>query len=547
MSDTTVFAAREILTMDPTRPRATHVAVRDGRILAVGGADCAVPWGGGRVDDRFRDAVLTPGLIEGHSHVLTGTMWRYPYVGYHDRTDHEGRLWKGVRSTADVVAVLKRAEADMQARGAAPDEPMLAWGYDPVFFGGDDWLGKAHLDRVSSTRPIVIQHITLHLLTANSPALALAGYDRETTVEGVIKTADGDTHGEVREMGAMFPLLRRTGVDFRDLSSSEKTLRDFAALCRLQGVTTATDLHARLTDPDVDNLLRVTGADDYSLRIVSILGAAVLPPKDVAPRALALAARSADRLRLGAVKLIIDGAIQGFTARMRWPGWFQGGPNGQWVIEPERAEFLIDALHRAGVQMHVHINGDEAADVTLDIFSRALDAHRRTEHRHVMQHCQTMDRHHFRRMKLMGLTPNVFVNHVWYYGDIHRVRTLGPERAERISACRSLIDEGLALAIHSDSPVTHLSPLFTAWVAVNRRTISGRELGPEQRVTPLEAMQAITTGAAYTLKMEHEIGSVSVGKKADLAILDENPLTVDPMEIKDIPVRGVIMGGRVFA
>ncbi|MEL7462790.1 MAG: amidohydrolase [Pseudomonadota bacterium] len=545
MSETVVFAAKKIVTMDRNLPEATHVAVRDGRILAVGDATCADQWGDGRLDETFADAVLTPGFVEGHAHLMAGAMWNYPYVGYHDRFDTEGKLWEGLTEIAPVIQRLKEADAQMTADGAPPEKPLYAWGFDPIFLTTER-LNRWHLDEVSKTRPVVVQHSNFHLMTVNSAALDLAQYTRETNVEGVAKDDKGDLNGELQELAAMFPLMRRIGVDFRALSSQPPSIRAFGALARQTGTTTMTDLHAALPDEDVETLVNVTGAADYPLRIVPMLGAALMPMPEVAPRALELAAKSTDMARLGGVKLVLDGSIQGYTARLRWPGHVNGAPNGIWVIAPEQAEALIEALHAAHVQMHIHTNGDEASVVAIDAIEKAQSKHYWGDHRHTLQHGQMIDRALFKRMKALGIAVNLFANHIWYFGDMHVEKSIGLDRARRMDACRDCLDEGVPLAIHSDAPVTPLAPLYTAWCAVNRITMSGACLGPEQRIEPAEALEAITLGAAYTLKLDHEIGSIEAGKIADFAALDASPLDVDPMAIKDIAVKGVVNGGRVF-
>jgi predicted amidohydrolase YtcJ len=152
----------------------------------------------------------------------------------------------------------------------------------------------------------------------------------------------------------------------------------------------------------------------------------------------------------------------------------------------------------------------------------------------------------FRRMAALGLCANLFANHVWYWGDQHRAMTMGPDRAERLDACGSALAAGVALAIHSDAPVTPLGPLFTAWCAVNRLTPSGRVLGPSERIGVAEALRAITLGAAWTLKLDHEVGSIECGKRADFCVLEDDPLAVDPKALKDLPVWGTVLSGRVF-
>jgi predicted amidohydrolase YtcJ len=149
-------------------------------------------------------------------------------------------------------------------------------------------------------------------------------------------------------------------------------------------------------------------------------------------------------------------------------------------------------------------------------------------------------------MKELGLCANIFSNHIHYYGDIHYAITLGPERASRMNAAATAHRVGVNYAIHSDSPVTPMAPLFTAWIAANRVTARGRVLGAAECIPVADALRAITLGAAYTLKLDHEIGSIEAGKRADFAVLDEDPLAVAPITLKDVRVAGTVLGGRYF-
>ena len=539
MSDITVYGAKSILTMDPRRPVATHVAVKEGRILAVGDASCADGWGDIARDDTFADAVLMPGLVEGHAHLMAGAMWRYAYAGYHDRIDPKGTLWKGLTTLPAVVDGL----ADY-AMGLNADEPLVGWGFDPIFLT-EERMNRHHLDQISPDRPIAIIFSNFHLMCVNSAALKLVGYSRETNAEGVIKDADGEPTGELQEMAAMFPVMRRLGIDFRGLSQSEESLKSYGEVCKRAGVTTVTDLYSSLEEEDLSLMQRVTGADDYPSRIVPAIGTAGSNPEDMAQYAVRLKGQSSDKLRLGAVKLMTDGSIQGWTARVRWPGYVGGQPNGLWNTAPDQIFALCDAMHGAGVQMHIHVNGDEAAAVSLDAIEAAMQKHPWRGARHVLQHCQLMDGALYRRAAELGVCCNIFSNHIWFFGDMHVAHTVGPNMAARMNAARTALDEGVHIALHSDAPVTPLGPLFTAWCAVHRQTMSGATLGAAECITVPEALYAITMGAAFTLRMDTEIGSIEPGKIADFAVLGQDPTTVDPMALKDVPVLGVVSGGQV--
>ncbi|SIS75360.1 hypothetical protein SAMN05421772_10425 [Paracoccus saliphilus] len=539
MSQITVYQAKKIITMDVNRPEATHVAVKDGHILAVGDADSMTQWGKVEVDDRFADKVLMPGLVEGHAHMMAGAMWDFAYAGFHDRIDPDGKLWRGKKDIETVIRDLRDYVTDL-----APDAPLFAWGFDPIFLPGER-LNRRHLDEICPDRPIAIMFSSFHLMCVNSKALELTGYTRETNAEGVVKDAAGEPTGELQEMAAMFPVMRRLGIDFRGLAQKEPAVRAYGKVAMRAGVTTITDLFAVMQDADVEQLLEITSEPDYPVRLVPALSATGASPAELAARALKLRGKSTDKLRLGAVKLMTDGSIQGWSARVKWPGYVGGQPNGIWNTAPDQIFELAEAMQESGVQMHIHVNGDEASEVAIDAIEEAQRKHPWLGARHVLQHCQMMGADQFRRCAELGICTNIFSNHIWYFGDQHARATIGEDRAQRMDAARSALDEGVRMTVHSDAPVTPLGPLFTAWAAVNRQTMSGRVLGEAQRITVMEALEAITLGAAYTLKMDGEIGSIECGKRADFAILADDPLAVAPEALKDIDILGTITGGRV--
>lgn len=547
MTATTVFAARRIVTMNPAQPEATHVAVRDGRILAVGDLARCRAWGPVDLDDRFADQVLLPGFVEGHCHLKEGGMWAWPYLGWFDRRNPAGELWAGLRSMDEVVQRLATLDAQMP-----PGEPLVAWGFDPIYFGTAR-MSTQHLDRVGDgSRCIVIAHANGHVMNVNTAMLRRAGITADCEVEGVGRHPDGEPDGELAEPAAMYLVLRHIGSAGLIAPMDDAGMRGFAAIACREGVTTATDLVNKLTDADLALLRRHTGDDGYAVRLVPAFqafhgthGAAA-----GAEHVQALAATSTERLRFGLVKMMLDGSIQGFSGRLRWPGYFRHprGPqaNGIWVTAPQQYEADAEVYHRAGLTVHTHTNGDEASEVAVDAWSRILQRAPRPGHRHTLQHGQMIDRPLFGRMAALGLGANLFANHLWFWGDQHHDITMGPDRAHRLDACRSALECGVPLAIHSDAPVTPLAPLFTAWCAVNRLTPSGRVLGPGERLTVPQALHAITLGAAWTLGLDHHIGSIEVGKRADLAVLHDDPLATDPAALKDVRVAGTVLGGRVF-
>ncbi|MCD0502681.1 amidohydrolase [Bordetella petrii] len=540
---TTIFRARAILTMNPAQPCATHVAVRDGRILGVGDAGSLRGWGSATLDERHADHVLMPGLVEGHCHLPEGGMWNFVYVGYYDRRGPDGRLWPGLTSFEAVCTRLREAQA------ALPDgQALIGWGFDPIYFDSGRMTVR-ELDTVATDRPVVVMHASMHLMNVNSAMLAWAGIDRDTDIEGISRFGNGEPTGELCEFAAMFPVMRLIGSPFRTIGMTEQGLRLFGQVAQLAGVTTATDLVNELHEEGIDTLSRISAEPDFPVRIVPAAAAMSFAgdPAACLKRLEQLKSRNHDKLRLGMVKLVVDGSIQGFTARLRWPGYYNGAPNGIWVTPPDVLDETVLAYHAAGVQLHIHTNGDEATEVAIQAVERALQRHPRPDHRHTLQHCQMADAAQFRRMARLGMCANLFANHIYYWGDAHYAQTMGPDRANRMDACATAARLGVPYAIHSDAPITPLGPLFTAWCAVNRRTAGGRVLGEAERIDVDAALRAITLGAAHTLHLDHEIGSIEIGKRADFCVLRDDPRELGAEGLKDAAVVQTIVGGRPLA
>ncbi len=540
---TTIFAAKKIITMNPQRPEASHVAVRDGRILGVGPLADLERWGEYKLDEQFKDKILMPGLVEGHAHTMEGTLWRHVYCGFFDRTDPDGKVWEGLKSIDAVLDRLREAEAKLDD----PDEPLPGWQLDPIYFDNQR-VSRADLDKVSATRPIGILHASGHIMNVNTKALELAGLLKPgLNHPGIPLGKDGLPTGELFGPDVMTPVGVHVGYQRDMLECDERGLRDFGKLCVRAGVTTVTDLAARLPDESIPMLTKVTGEAKYPVRVVPLRIFIGLSPKDLIDRAVELKSKSTENLRLGRIKVVADGSIQGFSARMRWPGYHNGAPNGLWYIPPEQMAEIYELALAHDCHVHTHTNGDEATELALDTLEAALRKQPHPDHRFTLQHCQLADRAQFSRMSKLGMCVNLFANHHFYWGDEHYRLTVGPERAERMNACATALENNVPMAIHSDAPITPLGPLFTAWCAVNRITASGRVQGEAERIPVADALYAITMGAAYTLKLDDEIGSIESGKKADFAVLEDDPTEMRGEKLKDVSVWGTVQGGRVFA
>lgn len=547
MEPTTVYPARLVRTMDPAAPTAEAVAVRGDRLLAVGGLEELMGRPGAVLDRRYADCVLLPGFVEAHSHAGSGTVWSETYVGLVDRTDPEGRRWPGCRTVEEVLDRLREADAALED----PEEPLLAWGVDPLHLRGEP-LAAAELDRVSTTRPIHVLHTSVHVCAVNSAVLERMGIDATTNTPGVVRDADGEPTGELREFAAMAlvaPITRGSGP----LNLTPEALRRFARDGVNTGTTTLTDLGTTALMEDAGVALYRDGVDSGLPARLNVFhfgagfGDAAPSLEAAAERLARLRESSTAQLRFGNVKLMLDGSIQGFTARLLAPGYFGGQPNGIWNITPEEFLEAFRVFHRAGAIIHVHCNGDQATQLFLDTLETVLTEHPRPDHRHTCTHSQLSTAAQYRRMAALGACANIFANHIWAWGDQHLDITVGPDRGRRMNAAATARRHGVPIALHSDTPVTPLGPLQTVKHAVTRLTMSGRVMGEHERIGVQEALEAVTIGAAHMLKMDHEVGSLEAGKYADLAVLAADPFEVRPEEIGEIAVHGTMVGGEHHA
>lgn len=530
-----LFQASTIHTLEQGQT-CTHIAIDEsGLIAAVGGSELEDDYG--PADQTFANQVMVPGLVEGHAHAMEGAIWKLPYVGFYGRYHPDGDYVKG----CDTVAILLQRLREIEA-GMPIGETLFVWGYDAIYFA-DEKPMRGHLDTVSTERPIVIQHSNLHLITVNSKALEMSGIHRDNLIDGIYTDAQGEPNGELAELAAMFQVFSKVGNPiFGGLNDATGFVR-YGRSGRRAGVTTAADLYNPLEPETVATMQAVVNDSQFPMRVVSVLGVMHTSAKSAVERALALRKESSEKLRLGAVKIVTDGSIQGFSARVRQP-YVNGTENGVWNAPPPTMENMIISCNNADIPIHIHVNGDQASEFALQALTKAAAEHPFIV-THVLQHAQMMDTQQLKAAKSLGVAINLFPNHTYFWGDQHRDQTVGNKIAVRMNPAREALELGVTLAIHSDAPVTPMGPLHVMWSAVNRMTASGSILGPEQRISAAEGLRAITLGAAETLGMQSEIGTLKVGKRADITVLGTDPLTCDPVDIKDIAVVATLLDGII--
>ena len=536
----TLFRAREIVTLSNVEG-ATGVAVVDGRISAVGSFDELRDSLNGTefvVYETFRDAILVPGFIEAHGHLLpNGSFSQHLWLGFDDRRRSDGSIDLGCKSINDVIDRLRA-----RAEETPPGQHVFGVGFDPMFLDGRA-LTRHDLDRVSTEHFVSVMNASLHWGYANSALINQQGITAATDALGVEKDATGEPTGAFAET-AMALIFDAVGAMRQDTAQS---IRAGAQLARLAGVTTHSDLAVRILGNVFDEYVATSTSGELPVRVVisphMYETFRRLSPEATLTRLPEIREMTNDRFYLGPLKWISDGSIQGYTAALNWPGYCNGHEDGHLLLDRATIVESVLPFHDEGYQVSIHANGDRAIDATLQALADIVEASPRADHRHRIEHAQMMSPEQLLAARESDVALNFFSNHLFYWGDIHYSQTMGPEKAERCNPAKSALDLAIKISIHSDAPVTPVAPLFTMWCAMNRVTRTGRVLGPNERLSATEALRAVTLGAAELMHLDHELGSIEVGKFADFTVLAQNPLTVAPSDVKDIAELATVLAG----
>jgi predicted amidohydrolase YtcJ len=534
-----VYLNGDIVTLNPAQSKAEAVATWRDKIVAVGSTvrlqKMAGP--GARMVD-LGGQTLVPGLIEPHNHfILYGPMALI-------RVDLSSPPVGRIRNLKELLDALKE-KTSVTPKG----NWISGFGYDDTLLEEKRHPTRSELDQVSTDHPIFISHTSMHMVTVNSLALDIAGITRDTfQPEGGMIRKDsktGEPDGLLEETAQMmiYNVLPRMTLDQR------MALLSIGASHFLKtGVTSSVDAGVAFPGPvgaqDILLYQKAVGDGSLPIRITMMIEANFLLKQSGG----FLTGFGNDRLKIGPAKIVGDGSLQGYTGWLTQPYHvpFKGdkGYRGYPVTPPETLNPLVLELHRAGYQIAIHANGDAAIEAAIQSYRLAQKAYPRQNTRHRIEHCQTVREDQLDAMAELGISPSFFVSHTYYWGDRHREIFLGPERAQRISPLKSALRRGIRFSIHSDCPVTPVSPLFCLFAAVNRLTSAGHILGPEFRLTPEEALRAMTIDAAWQTFEEDLKGTIEVGKLADFTILERSPLKVPADQIRNITVKEVIIGGK---
>ena len=536
----TMYYGGDIITMEGDSAQyAEAVVVKDGNILFVGSKDEAMKAAGDNhemVD--LKGQTLIPAFIDGHSHYIQSLS-----------VANQANLYpppNGPGSSPE--AIVEALKAFAAEKKIAKGDMIQAYGYDDNMMPKAKELNRDHLDAAFPDNPVIVGHVSMHGAVLNSLALKKFGYSAayKTPPGGIVVRKPGteEPYGLIMETAYLpvFANLPKLSVDQEDEATRAGQMMYAAA-----GITLAHEGVTHLSD-----LQTMKRASDSGANMIDVVAFPFMTDLEGIVKAFPINTwgKYEKRLKIGGVKITADGSPQGKTAFFSTP-YLTGGPGGEknWLGEPtmpqEELNALVKKVYDWGVPLINHTNGDS----TIGMFLKAIDLARGGDYSKPWNvttiHTQFVRRDQLEKFPAMKIRPSFYTEHTFYFSDAHR-KNRGEKQAAYISPMRDAIDLGLHPTNHTDFYVAPLDQLFVLWTAVNRPTRSGGTLGPDQRITPYEALKAQTIWGAEQYDEQDRRGSLKAGKLADLVILDQNPLKTDPIKLKDIKVMQTIKEGKTI-
>jgi predicted amidohydrolase YtcJ len=534
-----IFRGGSIVTVNELQPEAQAVAVRAGRIVAVGYSDEVMKLKGQntRVVD-LAGKTLIPGLIDAHGHVFS-TGIQALSANLLPPPDGEG---------TDVASIQRLLKAWVAKNEATITKMgwIMGFSYDDSQLKEQRHPTREELDAVSTTVPVLIVHQSGHLGVMNSKGLELAKLTAASKDPkgGVIRRKAGsqEPDGVLEEaafFGSLGTVLAKMGP-----AESVQVLKAGTELYARFGYTTAQE--GRGTAGAVATMAAAAKQGQLKIDVVTYPDIADSAATIKAPL---LARGYNNHFRIGGAKLNLDGSPQGKTAFLTKP-YFKVPPGqkddyiGYPTFSDEQVNGYVDQAFANGWQMLAHVSGDAAIEQFITAVRAAEKKHGMADRRPVAIHAHIARPDQLDAFKALGIVPSFFPMHTFYWGDWHRDSVFGPERGSNLAPTGWALQRGMVFTSHHDSPVAFPDAMRVLDATVNRVTRSGKVLGPDQRVSALVALKAQTIWSAYQHFEEKTKGSIEVGKLADFTLLDQNPLTIDPLKIAGIKVVETIKEGK---
>ena len=497
------------------------------------------------VNDTFQSKVVLPGLIDQHLHPFLGALTLATEVIATEDWVLPGRTFKAANSREEYLARLKAANAAREDQ----NEWLFSWGYHKLWHGQ---LDRKTLDAVSATRPIMVWQRSCHEFYLNTAAIKALGLTAGSMQgKGDASKMFNWEEGHWWETGlnlVIQPILKVFATPERMVFG----LKQMVAYLHQNGVTAYMEPGALLT-PDIWKLYQqILGAEDtpfYSYFVVDgraqvDSGLGLAESLADTEKQIAMAPQGKVSFFPRQIKLFADGAI--ISQLMQMQDGYTDGHHGEWMMTPKNLDQRAQLYWNAGYQLHTHVNGDLGLETVLNGLERRMRQNPRPDHRAVIVHFACSTEAQVARIARLGAIVSANPYYPVGFADKYGKVGLGPERADAMVRSASVLKRHIPLSFHSDLPMGPSAPLHFVWCAVNRVTPSGRVAGPEQRIGVEDALRAVTIESAYSWRKENELGSIAPGKIANFTVLEQDPLTVEPMKLKDIPIWGTVFEGRMF-
>ena len=550
---TQVICAKRIITMNDEQPFANAVAIRDGKILSVGELDEIIYWLNRspflpyEIVDTFKDKVLMPGLIDAHTHpAILAIEYANHFVAQVPWSKPDGGFFQTYGTKEEVLNRLKELDATLPE-----GEVLWAVHYDDNQAGG--FLYRTELDTVSRTRPIFVSDKVFHRFWGNSALFEQAGISLEpnaTKLEGIELDENNVPNGTMIEMRGsthVMPVLHK------QMTMTEEKLKNILPLFISQGVTTATELalggiNTKGIEDDVRQFTNVFGDGTEGLSIIGIpfysnLKHALGSFEAVYDKLLTLKQDKDNHFQVSGVKLYLDGSIIAHTAPLGWPGYWDGSSGQHNQGDPQEIREAIIKFHQVGMQTITHTNSALACQVVIDAIEEAQALCSRPDIRHRMEHCYGITEAQLRKCSTLNISVQFFSSQIYYYGDNH-LEVQGLNRGgHQLLPIKTADRLGVSWGMHVDPPGTPQLPWVAMWAAVTRESLQGKTIGLNQAVSRESVLRAFTLEHAWQHHLDHEIGSIELGKKANFCVLEEDPLTIPIDQFKNMPVWGTISEG----
>ncbi|MCS0501936.1 amidohydrolase [Ancylobacter mangrovi] len=529
----TIYSGGAILTMNDAAPTAETVAVKDGKILAVGTvAEIEAFRGTETKAFDLSGRSMLPGFFDAHGHMLIGGLQALS-ANLLSPPDGEVGDMAGLKETL-------KAWAKDNANAVRQANLIVGIGYDPAQLAEERHPTREDLDAVSADVPVFVIHQSGHMGAGNSKALEVAGItaDSQDPAGGkILRGADGQPTGVLEEnafYAALTKLIAPVGAE-----GFETFARARAELWAKYGYTTAEEGRSV---PATEDMLRKV-ADEGGFKIDVLTYPDVLVDRDYI--AAHISRDYKNRFRVAGAKLTIDGSPQGFTALRDRPYYDPVGdyPPGYAGYAAATMEQIVDAIDWAfanGIQINTHANGEGASDMLIAGIDAPTKKYGPADRRPALIHGQFLREDQVNSYKRLDVFMSLFPMHTFYWGDWHREHTVGPELVDNIAPTGWVVKRGMKFSTHHDAPVSFPNSMRVLDATVTRRSRSGDIIGPAQRVDVMTALKAMTIWPAYQHFEEAPKGSIEPGKLADFAILSKNPTAVDPETLDTIDVVATI-------